>query len=80
VMRKVQFCATMRNFAPKTMASVNNAKGPFVTSLTTNVKLGKDNLFFVIENHVSQNIGSIYWLLGKNLILINFIIRLYLFS
>jgi hypothetical protein len=38
---------TMQNFAPKTMASVNDGKGPFVTSLTTNVKLGKDNFFFL---------------------------------
>ncbi len=37
----------MQNFAPKTMASVNDGKGPFVTSLTTNVKLGKDNFFFL---------------------------------
>lgn len=79
-MRKVQFCATMQDFAPKTMASVNDAKGPFVTSLTTNVKLGKDNFFFEIENHISQNIGSTYWLLGKKFNLINFIIGFCLFS
>jgi hypothetical protein len=45
-MRKVQFCATMQKNSPQKMASVNDAKGPFVPHLTINVKLVKDNFLF----------------------------------